>query len=341
MKEKVGFVGLGNAMEGMNCGYWLAEKLVQEGLKVYLYDESIEKMNALAKKGGIVCESPAAAAAKATVIFIVRTFTEEVEKDLFGEEGIYSTIRPGSVVMDLTSSAPEKEYEFAEKMKEKQVEMLDGPMNGGSHRARDEKSWVNMLVGGSDAAFERVKPFLDIIAGVVVRVGDKCGDGQTAKVATQMVNAITIQALCEGLIYGSKMGVSAAKIREAILTRFIDETLFEVHSMRPIDHNFDGFYIWEHQKDLNYALKAGRKHGISLPATALVQEQFNAVVGQGGKDLDHCALITVLERNSGYEIPKDPELKMDWDYLLKEYGKMNTENLYRLLKNSEKYGTNG
>lgn len=337
MEEKIGFIGLGNAMEGLNCGYWLAEKLIDTGFKVLLYDESLEKKSALAEKGGIACESPADVALNATIIFVMRTFTEEVENDLFGPQGLVNTVTADSIVMDLTSSSPEKEREFAARLSEKGVQMLDGPVNGGSHRARDKKSWLNMLVGGKDEAFNRVKPCLDIIAGLVVHVGQNCGDGQVVKVATQMVNAITIQALCEGLIYSSKMGCSPAKTREAILARFIDETLFEVHSMRPIDHNFEGFYIWEHQKDLDYALNAGRKLGISLPTTALVQEQFNAVVGQGGKDLDHCALITVLEKNSNHIIPNDPPVKIDWPAVF-EYGKKNTENLYWLLEQSELNG---
>ena len=331
--EKLGFIGLGRAMEGLNCGFWLAEKLIQTGNTVYIYDQDGEACAELAKNGGVVCPDRKTVAERATVIFLMRTFTEEVEQDLFAPDGVAEGIKPGAVVIDLSSISPEATRSFAARLKERGAQMIDAPVNGGSHRSRDPKSTLNLLVGGEDDAFERVKPYLDIVGRLIIHVGG-CGDGQAANVATQMVNAITIQAICEALVYASKLGCDVAKIREALLARFIDETLLEVHSLRPIEHNFEGFFIWEHQKDLECALRTGKELGLSLPATALVQEQFNAVVAAGGRDLDHCALITVVERNANHTVHhKNP------GYVngpaLEEYGNRNVANLYDLLEKSK------
>lgn len=332
--EVLGFIGLGTAQEGLNCGYWLAEKLINAGHKVNLYDADQTKVKELAAKGGVACSSSCEVAKKSTIVFIMALFAEDVKEILFGQGGVAEGIKPGSVVIDMSSISPESTRVFAAKLKDLGVDMVDAPVNGGAHRAREERSTLNMLVGADDAVFSRVKPFLDTLGRLIIHVGP-CGDGQACKVATQMVNAITIQAICESLVYASKQGCDVAKVREALLARFIDETLLEVHSLRPIEHFFEGFHIWEHQKDIQFALDAARKLGMSLPATALVQEQFNAVVADGGADLDHCALMKVVERNANHKVHHENPGFINGPALA-VYGEKNINNLYWLLKESKK-----
>ena len=147
-----------------------------------------------------------------------------------------------------------------------------------------------------------------------------------------MMNAICIQAICEGLIYSSKMGADPLKIREAMLMRFIDEFLLEVHTFRPIDHMLEGFHVWEHQLDLEAALTAARRMGIYLPVTAQVQQLFNSIVAQGQGDWDHCSLILPLEAMSNQKVGEGVEIDVDWKAFF-EYGARNVENFRYLMEN--------
>lgn len=326
--ETLGFIGLGNTMEGINCGYWLTEKLIQAGNTVNVYDSRPEILAEMAEKGGVACTSSKEVAEKSTIVFMMMMYEEEIEEILFGKDGVAEGIKTGSVVIDMSSISPEKEREFAKKMKKLGVQMIDAPANGGGHRSREERSTLNLLIGGDKDAVKRCMPYLDIVGRFKVHIGP-CGDGQACKVATQMLNAIAIQGICEGLIYASKMGCDVMRVREAMLLRFIDETLLEVHTLRPIDHLFYGFHIWEHQLDLQAALDAGRKLGISLPVTAATQQMFNSVVAAGGRNFDHCALITPLEKLANHEIRSDEEYYFNGQ-AINEYGDKNMENLYWL-----------
>jgi 2-hydroxy-3-oxopropionate reductase len=326
--ETLGFIGLGNTPEGINCGYWLAEKLIKAGNTVNVYDERANIIEEMAGKGGKGCGSCREVAERSTVIFIMKMLAEEVEEALFGETGAAKGIKPGSVVIDMSSIAPEKEQEFAAKLKELGVQMIDAPANGGGHRSRLERCTLNLLIGGDKDAVDRCMPYLDIVGRFKVHVGP-CGSGQACKVATQMLNAIAIQGICEGLIYASKMGCDVMRVRDAMLLRFIDETLLEVHTLRPIDHAFHGFHVWEHQLDLQAALDASRRIGLSLPVTALTQQMFNAVVAQGNRDYDHCSLVVPLEKLADHKIHTDEEYYFNGQALV-EYGDKNVENLYWL-----------
>ena len=337
--EKLGFIGLGNAMEGIDCGFWLTQRLLEAGNTVYVWDKRPEVVAEVAEKGAIPCGSCKEVAEKATVIFMMMMHDRMIEEALFGENGVADGVQTGSVVIDMSSIAPERELEFYGKLKALGVEMIDAPANGGGARSRAKKSTLNLLVGGEKEIVDRCMPYLDVVGYSKVHIGP-CGHGQIAKVATQMLNAIAIQGICEGLIYSSKLGADPMKIREAMLMRFIDEFLLEVHTFRPIDHMLEGFHVWEHQLDLQAALDAGRKYGITLPVTAMVQQMFNAVVGQGMGDLDHCSLILPLEMLAKQKVGEGVSIDVDWDVFF-EYGAKNVENFNCLMKHGFKNQDSG
>ena len=178
--------------------------------------------------------------------------------------------------------------------------MLDAPVSGGQVGA--ENATLSIMVGGPVDVFNQIKPYFELMGKNIVHIGDH-GDGQTCKVANQIVVALTIEAVGEALLFASKAGADPAKVRAALLGGFAQSRILELHGERMIKHNFNpGFRIRLHQKDLNLALDAARNLGLSLPNTSLAQELFNAVAAQGGSDLDHSAMVLALEKLANHAI---------------------------------------
>jgi 2-hydroxy-3-oxopropionate reductase len=160
------------------------------------------------------------------------------------------------------------------------------------------------MVGGPEDAFEQVKPLFALMGKNVTRVGGN-GDGQTCKVANQIIVALNIEAVAEALLFASKMGADPAKVRQALMGGFASSRVLEVHGERMIRRTFDpGFRIELHQKDLNLALSSARAVGVSLPNTATAQELFNACAAHGGKAWDHSAMVRALEMLANHEVAK-------------------------------------
>ena len=174
------------------------------------------------------------------------------------------------------------------------------PVSGGQVGA--ENATLSIMVGGPPDVFEKVKPYFELMGKNIVHIGGH-GDGQTCKVANQIVVALTIEAVAEALLFSAKAGADPAKVRAALLGGFAHSRILELHGERMIQRTFNpGFRIRLHQKDLNLALQAARSMGLSLPNTATAQELFNAVAAQGGGDLDHSAMVLALEKLANHTI---------------------------------------
>jgi 2-hydroxy-3-oxopropionate reductase len=200
----------------------------------------------------------------------------------------------------MSSISPIATKEFARKLKEMGVEMLDAPVSGGQVGAQN--ATLSIMVGGSVELFERIKPFFEIMGKNIVHIGGN-GDGQTCKVANQIVVALTIEAVAEALLFASKAGADPAKVRAALLGGFAQSRILELHGERMIKRTFQpGFRVRLHQKDLNLALESARKMGLSLPNTAMAQELFNAIAAGGGSELDHSAMVLALEKLANHAV---------------------------------------
>jgi 2-hydroxy-3-oxopropionate reductase len=200
----------------------------------------------------------------------------------------------------MSSISPIATKEFARKLKTMGVEMLDAPVSGGQVGA--ENATLSIMVGGPSEIFEKMRPFLEIMGKNIVHIGGN-GDGQTCKVANQIVVALTIEAVSEALLFASKAGADPVKVRSALLGGFAQSRILELHGERMIKRTFQpGFRIRLHQKDLNLALESARKLGLSLPNTATAQELFNAVAAGGGIDLDHSAMVLALEKLANHAV---------------------------------------
>ena len=291
---EIGFIGLGI------MGKPMASHLVRAGHTVYVCDLAEESVKHLCLLGGKACSCCKEIAQKSDIIFIMVPDTPDVEAVLFGAEGVAEGLKPGSIVVDMSSISPIATKEFAKRLAAMGVKMLDAPVSGGQVGA--ENATLSIMVGGHLEVFNQVKPYFEKMGKNIVHIGDH-GDGQTCKVANQIVVALTIEAVAEALLFASKAGADPAKVRAALLGGFAQSRILELHGERMIKHNFNpGFRIRLHQKDLNLALEAARSLGLSLPNTSLAQELFNAVAAQGGSDLDHSAMVLALEKLANHTI---------------------------------------
>jgi 2-hydroxy-3-oxopropionate reductase len=292
-KLKLGFVGLGI------MGAPMAGHLVAAGHEVFINTRS-KIPEELASSAAIPCSSPAEVASKADIIITMVPDTPDVEKVLFGENGIALALTKGKIVVDMSSISPISTKEFAKKVNDLGCEYLDAPVSGGQLGAKG--ATLTIMVGGSEATFARVKPVFELMGKNITLVGAN-GAGQITKVANQIIVALNIEAVAEALVFAAKAGADPAKVREALMGGFASSKILEVHGERMIKRTFDpGFRIELHQKDLNLALSSAKALGISLPNTATAQELLNSCSAHGGNAWDHSAMVKALEKMANFEI---------------------------------------
>ena len=290
----LGFTGVGIMGKPM-VGHLLAA-----GHTVNVYDVVSAAVEEMASKGAVACGSNKEVAQKSDIVFIMVPDTPDVEAVLFGKDSVAEGVRSGSIVVDMSSISPIATKEFAKKLDALSVKMLDAPVSGGQVGA--ENATLSIMVGGQPEVFEQIKPYFEIMGKNIVHIGGN-GDGQTCKVANQIVVALTIEAISEALLFASKAGADPGKVRDALLGGFAQSRILDVHGKRMIERTFDpGFRIRLHQKDLNLALQGARELGLSLPNTSIAQELFNAVAAQGGSDLDHSAMVLALETLANHKV---------------------------------------
>jgi 2-hydroxy-3-oxopropionate reductase len=291
--SQVGFIGLGI------MGRPMAANLLRGGHALFLHSRSGVPQELVAA-GGVACASPREVAEKADLVVTMVPDTPDVEKVLFGPGGVAEGLRPGKLVVDMSSISPIETRAFAERVAGLGCEYVDAPVSGGEVGAKNAA--LTIMVGASEAAFARAKPLLDLLGKNVTRVGG-VGAGQTCKVANQIIVALNIEAVAEALLFASKAGADPAKVREALLGGFASSRVLEVHGERMVKRAFDpGFRIELHQKDLALALSAARRMGLSLPNTATAQELFNACRAHGGAQWDHSAMVKALEMLANHPV---------------------------------------
>ena len=290
---KIGFIGLGI------MGAPMAGRLLDGGHQIYANDRQPIRPEIL-EKGATEVSSAREAAEKGDVIIIMVPDTPDVEIVLFGENGVTEGLRSGKIVVDMSSISPVETKEFAEKINAKGCSYLDAPVSGGEVGAK--AGTLTIMVGGDQETFDKVKPLFELMGQNITLVGGN-GDGQTCKVANQIIVALTIEAVGEALLFASKAGADPVKVREALMGGFASSKILEIHGERMIERTFEpGFRIALHQKDLNLALSNARKLQLSLPNTATAQELFNSVAAQGDAGLDHSAMVLALEKLAEHKV---------------------------------------
>ncbi len=241
-------------------------------------------------------------AQKAEIIIIMVPDTPDVEKALFGRDGVAEGLFAGKVVVDMSSISPIETKVFAERIRKAGAEYMDAPVSGGEVGAKNAA--LTIMVGGNETVFAKVKPLFELMGKNITLVGD-VGAGQICKVCNQIIVALNIEAVAEALLLASKAGVDPGKVRQALMGGFASSRVLEVHGERMIKRTFDpGFRIELHQKDLNLALSSARALKMSLPNTATAQELFSACQAQGGGKWDHSAMVKALEALANHAVAK-------------------------------------
>jgi len=238
---------------------------------------------------------------KSDVVIVMVPDTPDVEDVLFSPNGVAAGLSPGKLVIDMSSISPIGTKEFAKKINALGCDYLDAPVSGGEVGARQAS--LTIMVGGPEAAFARAKPLFEKMGQNITHVGVNNGDGQTCKVANQIIVALNIQACAEALVFAAKAGADPAKVRTALMGGFAASRILEVHAERMLNGTFNpGFRIRLHQKDLNLALSAAKELNLSLPSTAIAQQMFSSCAAHGGADLDHSALVLAVEGLADFSI---------------------------------------
>ncbi|HEX2966884.1 MAG TPA: 2-hydroxy-3-oxopropionate reductase [Syntrophorhabdaceae bacterium] len=291
--SKLGFIGLGI------MGTPMAGHLLKAGNELYVYDIR-PPAQTLLDQGAKACVSCKEVAQKSDIIFIMVPDTPNVAEVLFTQECVSSGISAGKTIVDMSSISPIETKEFAKKVEALGCDYLDAPVSGGEVGAKAAS--LTIMVGGKQEVFDRVKPLFELMGKNITLVGG-VGDGQTCKVANQIIVALTIEAVSEALLFAAKAGADPAKVREALMGGFASSRILEVHGERMLKRTFDpGFRINLHQKDLSLALSAARALGVSLPNTATCQELFNVCAAHGGSAWDHSAMVRALEIMANFQI---------------------------------------
>ena len=291
----IGFIGLGV------MGRPMATHLIKAGHTLFSCKNVSEISPELIAAGLQLCHSPSDVAQQTDVIITMLPDTPDVEKVLFGNNGVLSKMRPGKIIVDMSSISPAATRSFAKRANEAGCKYLDAPVSGGQGGA--EAATLAIMVGGDAKTFEYIKPLFEIMGKNITLVGDN-GAGQTCKIANQIIVALNIEAVAEALVFASKAGVDPAKVRQAIMGGAASSRVLEVHGEKMIKRQFKpGFRIDLHRKDLNLALNAARELGVSLPNTATAMQLFNSCAAQeNGGSMDHAAMLIALETLANHKI---------------------------------------
>jgi 2-hydroxy-3-oxopropionate reductase len=288
MADVVGFIGLGV------MGKPMAKNLIKAGFSLVVHNRSRAAVDELVAAGARAASSPADVAKQASFVITMLPDTPDVERALTGESGILGGLKSGAVVIDMSSISPTATERLAQQVAAKGASLLDAPVSGGEIGAINAS--LSIMVGGDEAAFERAQPVLEAMGNKerIVYIG-KSGAGQVCKICNQIAIGGALAGVSEAFALAKKAGVDASRVRSALLGGFAASRVLEVHGERMLTGNYKpGFRTRLYQKDLRLAGEAAAANSVAMPGTAIVAQHVNALVADGGGDLDYAAIGTVL-----------------------------------------------
>jgi len=293
----VGFIGLGI------MGRPVALNLLSAGHALRVYARRPESASPLVGAGAALEPDCATLAGACEVIFTLVSDTADVEAVLTGPRGVIEGVRPGSLLIDMSTISPQATRTMAAAFRERGVDMLDAPVSGGERGARDAS--LSIMVGGERRAFERALPLLQCLGKNIVHIGHS-GAGQTAKACNQLLVAQTIAAVAEALVFAQASGVDPARVREALLGGFAFSRILELHGERMLNGDYlPGFKARLHQKDLRIVMDSAREMGLSLPGSAQAAQHLNRLAGRGEGELDSAAIARIIESANGLDLDQN------------------------------------
>jgi 2-hydroxy-3-oxopropionate reductase len=298
MAEKIGFIGLGI------MGKPMVRNLVAAGWEVVVHNRSRGAVDELSGESELIsaADSPLDVANQTSMVVTMLPDSPDVEAVVFGENGLLEGMGQGDLLVDMSSIAPATAIAVNDALKERGASALDAPVSGGDKGAI--AGTLSIMVGGSEQDFQRAHPMFEVVGGTIVHCGDS-GAGQTVKACNQVVVAIAYEAVSEALVLGSKAGVDPEKIIQVLNGGLAATRVLEMRGPTMIEHNFaPGFRINLHRKDLGIALATGKDNNVPLPVTSIVAEMYESLVANGDGDLDHSAMLKLLESGANHQVSK-------------------------------------
>lgn len=287
----VAFIGLGN------MGRAMVEHLMAAGHTLRVHARRADAMAPFAARGAVACKSPAEAARGAEFIFTNVTASADVEQVLLGPQGAVEGAARGAVVIDHSTISPAVTRSIAQQLAERGIDMLDCPVSGGTRGA--QAATLSIMVGGKAEVLARARPLLEKLGRAITHIGDH-GAGQVAKACNQIVQVVNIQGIAEALLFARAQGVDCSTIVTALSQGFAGSRMLDLMGPKMATRDFSaGIEARLHHKDYGLIVDAARDAGLGMPATALVAQQLNALVGQGWGTDDTSSLLRVLEAASG------------------------------------------
>ena len=290
---RVGFVGLGT------MGGAMAANARRAGFEVSAWNRTPGRAADLEEIGVRMLESPAAVAAASEIVITMVSDTPDVEAVLFGPSGVAEGAAEGSLVIDMSTISPSATRSFSERLAERHIAMLDGPVSGGSEGAK--KGTLSIFIGGYAADLDRARPVLESLGTTITHVGP-IGAGQAAKAVNQVILAGTYLGVAEGIVLAIKSGLDVEQLVAALSGGAAQSWVLTNRSGRMLDNDYPlGFKVSLHRKDLGIALELARESGASLPVSALCEAIEAGLIGQGHADDDMSAVARSIRALSGLE----------------------------------------
>lgn len=290
----IGLIGLGI------MGRPMSRNLLKAGYRLVVHDVVRTAVDALVAEGATEGTSPRQVAEETDVLITMLPDSPQVREVYLAPDGAFEALRSGWLAIDMSSIAPSTARELAERATAAGADMIDAPVSGGDKGAI--AGTLSIMVGGTDAAFERAQPILAAMGRTIVHVGP-AGAGQVVKVCNQVVVAVVIEAVSEALVLGAKAGVDPARIADVLQGGLAATKVLELRRENMLSGRFDpGFRIRLHLKDLKNALELARETNVALPAAATVDQLMRAMAAAGRGDYDHSGLITMIEDLAGFRI---------------------------------------
>jgi 2-hydroxy-3-oxopropionate reductase len=295
MSERIGFVGLGI------MGSPMARNLANAGFELTVFNRTGSKAEEFAEANpAAVAHGLEELAGQSDVVITMVPGPPEVESVVAGDGGLLGSMDQGTLLVDMSTSSPVLAQGLAREAARRGIGMLDAPVSGGDVGA--EEGTLSIMVGGEAEAFERARSLFEAMGETVVHVGES-GAGQITKAANQIVVALVLEAVSEALVLGSRAGVEPSKLIDVLSGGLAANRAMEVKREKLLTRDFEpGGKVKFHHKDLGIALEAGREYGVTLPVTALVDQMFGELEARGRGDLDHAALLTLIEERADHRI---------------------------------------
>jgi 2-hydroxy-3-oxopropionate reductase len=292
----IGFIGLGI------MGKPMARNLVKAGYPLVVHNRSRGAVDELVRESAQAATTSKEVAARSQVVITMLPDSPDVELVYSGEQGIFSGVKSGKLLIDMSSISPLVARKMAAEAEKRSCDMLDAPVSGGEAGAIG--ATLSIMIGGKESAVEKAMAIFQALGKSIVHIGD-AGAGQVTKAANQMVVGTTIAIVAEALVLAAKAGVDPAKVRQALLGGFAQSKILEAHGQKMLDRNFKpGFRIRLHEKDMKIALATGSEYGVPLMVTGIVGQMMTAMKGMGNGDLDHAALVKFVEESAKKELGK-------------------------------------